>query len=118
AEAVALGRRLAADLGLAAQPGRRALELRPPLPIDKGTVAEDLADGAHAALVAGDDFGDVPFFDALDRLVAGGRLIHGVRVAVASPESPPELLRRADHRVEGPEEFESLLRQLAARLAE
>jgi trehalose 6-phosphate phosphatase len=76
-------------------------------------VAEELADGAHAALVAGDDHGDLPFFDALDRLVATGRLGHGLRVAVASPEAPPALLERADHQVDGPPALLALLERLA-----
>ena len=113
ADATALGRHLAAELGLAAQPGRLALELRPPLRVDMGPVAEELADGAHAALVAGDDHGDLPFFDALDRLIAAGRLGHGLRVAVASPEAPPALLHRADHQVDGPPGLLALLERLA-----
>ncbi|MGH8972750.1 MAG: trehalose-phosphatase [Acidimicrobiia bacterium] len=113
ADALALGRQLAVELGLAAQPGRLALELRPPLPVDKGTVAEELAAGAHAALVAGDDHGDLPFFDALDRLTAAGRLDHGLRVAVASPESPPALMERADLAVDGPAGLLAVLAQLA-----
>ena len=116
AEALALGVRLTAELGLTAQPGRCALELRPPLAVDKGTVAEELAGGAHAALVAGDDYGDLPFFDALDRLTAAGRLGHGLRVAVFSPEAPPALLLRADHRVDGPGGLLSLLEALAERV--
>ncbi len=116
AEALALGARLTAEFGLAVQPGRLALELRPPLPVDKGTVAEELAGDAHAALVAGDDHGDVPFFDALDRLSSAGRLGHGLRVAVTSPEVPAALLARADHQVEGPPGLLAVLQELAGRL--
>jgi trehalose 6-phosphate phosphatase len=116
ADALALGRQLAGELGLAAQPGRLALELRPPLPVDKGTVAEELAAGAQAALVAGDDHGDLPFFDALDRLTAAGRLDHGLRVAVTSAEAPPALLERADLAVEGPAGLLAVLQELADRV--
>ncbi|MGH9037669.1 MAG: trehalose-phosphatase [Acidimicrobiia bacterium] len=117
AEALALAVRLTAELGLAAQPGRLALELRPPLPVDKGTVAEELAGDAHAALVAGDDHGDLPFFDALDRLTAAGRLDYGLRVGVVSPEAPPALLARADHQVDGPPGLLALLDRLAGLVA-
>jgi trehalose 6-phosphate phosphatase len=117
AEALALGRRLAARHGLAAQPGRRALELRPPLPVDKGTATETLVAGRHAALVAGDDEGDVAAFAALDRLVAGGHLGHGLRVAVRSPEAPAGLLDRADYQVDGPEGLAALLWRLVDSLA-
>jgi trehalose 6-phosphate phosphatase len=113
AEALALGRRLAGELGLHAQPGRLALELRPPIPVDKGTVADELAAGATAALVAGDDHGDLSFFDAVDRLEAAGRLLHGLRVAVASPEAPRALVERADLVVDGPPGLLTVLDQLA-----
>jgi trehalose 6-phosphate phosphatase len=113
AEALALGRRLAGELGLHAQPGRLALELRPPIPVDKGIVAEELAARATAALVAGDDHGDLPFFDAVDRLETAGRLLHGLRVAVASPEAPRALVERADLVVDGPPGLLTVLDQLA-----
>jgi trehalose 6-phosphate phosphatase len=112
-EALALGHRLAAAHGLAAQPGRRALELRPPLPFDKGTAAARLVSGCHAALMAGDDEGDVAAFQALDRLLAGGRLAHRLRIAVRSPEAPDRLLDEADYQVDGPAGLAALLTRLA-----
>jgi trehalose 6-phosphate phosphatase len=113
AEAEAFGRRLAGDLGLDALPMRMALELRPPVPVDKGTVVEELAAGRAAALVAGDDHGDLAGFAALDRLVATGRLGHAVRVAVRSDEAPVALLEAADHQVDGPAGLAALLGRLA-----
>ena len=112
AKALALGHRLARRFGLAAQPGRLALELRPPVHVDKGTAAEALASGAHAALMAGDDHGDVAAFGALDRLLAAGRLEHALRIAVRSPEAPAALLEQADYRVDGPPGLVDLLRGL------
>jgi trehalose 6-phosphate phosphatase len=112
-EALALGRRLAARHGLLLQPGRLALELRPPLPVDKGTATEHLVDGFHAVLMAGDDHGDVAAFAALDRLVAGGRLGHRLRVGVRSSEAPPDLLEASDYQVDGPEGLVALLTRLA-----
>jgi trehalose 6-phosphate phosphatase len=112
-QALALGRHLAARYGLVLQPGRLALELRPPLPVDKGTATEQLADGFHAALMAGDDQGDVAAFAALDRLVARGRLGHRLRVGVRSPEAPPNLLEAADYQVDGPAGLAALLTRLA-----
>ena len=102
----------AARHGLALQPGRQAVELRPPVGPDKGTVVEQLAAGSHAAAFAGDDAGDLPAFDALDRLAAGG--LRAVRLAVADRESPPELLARADLVVDGPERAVAVLELLAA----
>jgi trehalose-phosphatase len=113
AEAEAFGRRLAESHGLDAWPMRMALELRPPVPVDKGTVVEELAAGRAAALVAGDDHGDVAGFAALDRLVAAGRLGHAVRVAVRSDEAPAALLEAADYEVDGPAGLAALLMRLA-----
>ena len=101
----------AARHGLALQPGRRAVELRPPVGPDKGTVVEQLASGRRAALFAGDDAGDLPAFDALDRLDGTG--VRTVRLAVADSESPGELLSRADVVVDGPRRALAVLAALA-----
>ena len=111
-----LGRRLAASHGLRLEPARQALELRPPLDVDKGTATAALADGAAAALVIGDDRGDLAAFAAVGRLVEQGRLRHAVRVAVRSSEAPAELLARADLHADGAEGVVRLLAELADRL--
>jgi trehalose 6-phosphate phosphatase len=113
AEATDVGRSLAAAYGLRLEPGRQALELRPPLDVDKGTAVEELTAGASAALFIGDDRGDVAAFDTLSRLVDEGRLAHAVRVAVRSPETPAALLDRADFAVDGPQAALELLNRLA-----
>lgn len=108
-----LGRRLAATHGLRLEPGRRTLELRPPVDVDKGTTAAELAAGASAGLVVGDDRGDLAAFVAFGRLKEEGRLRHVLRVAVGSPEAPADLLAQADLVVDGPGGALGLLRQLA-----
>jgi trehalose-phosphatase len=94
--------------GLVARFGRKVLELRPPVGAHKGTaVAHLLGDrGLRRALYAGDDTTDLDAFDAL------GGLELGVRVAVASPEGPPELREAADVVVGGPAELLELMRRL------
>jgi trehalose 6-phosphate phosphatase len=59
----------------------------------------------------GDDRGDLPAYDALDRMAAQG--VHALRVAVASDEAPAELLARADLVLDGPPAVVALLRRLA-----
>jgi trehalose 6-phosphate phosphatase len=86
--------------GLAIHPGRMSYELRPPVPVDKGTVVSGLLDGLDAACFLGDDRGDLAAFDALDRLAAKGGA--ALRVGVRSEEAPAELLERADLLVDGP----------------
>jgi trehalose 6-phosphate phosphatase len=101
--------------GLVLQPGRRALELRPPVAIDKGQVVERVAAGCTAACFAGDDAGDLPAFAALERLARRGLRV--VRLAVAGDESPPALVAAADMVVPGPAEALDLLARLAAAAA-
>jgi trehalose 6-phosphate phosphatase len=110
--AEAFARDWASRTGLLLQPGRLALELRPPLAIDKGHVVERLASSCTAACFVGDDAGDLPAFSALDRLAAAGATV--VKVAVADRESPPALVAAADLVVADPLEALALLGRLAA----
>jgi trehalose 6-phosphate phosphatase len=106
---------LASRHGLATQVGRRACELRPPLPVDKGTALVALLERAGTpsrVAFAGDDRGDLAAFEAV------GPGPGGVRIAVRSPESPPELLELADVVVDGPEGLAALLGELATGAAE
>ena len=104
-----LARRYGID---APQRGRMAVELRPPVPVDKGTVVEELTAGATVAAFAGDDAGDLPAFAAIVDLVQAGKLAHGVRIGVASEEAPAEILD-ADVVVDGPPALAELLGALA-----
>jgi len=102
--------------GLELHPGRMVAELRPPIAVDKGSAVELLCAGMRVALFAGDDRGDLPAFDALDRLVAGGALDQAVRVGVRSSEEPSEVIARADLHVDGPEGLAHLLLDLATAI--
>jgi trehalose 6-phosphate phosphatase len=97
--------------GLVARPARMSWELHPPIEVDKGTAVLDLADDFAAVAFAGDDVGDLPGFDALDELAERG--VATLRIAVESPEAPPELLDRADVVVDGPGGLVTLLDSLA-----
>jgi trehalose 6-phosphate phosphatase len=100
----------AARSGLVARPAKMSVELHPPIAADKGTALEALTSGLSAVCYAGDDRGDLPAFDALDRLAAAG--VHTLRVAVAGSEVPPELVARADLVVDDPEGIVDLLQRL------
>lgn len=101
---------VAATAGLELHAGRCVLELRPP-GHDKGRALRSLVDdGVRAVVVAGDDRGDLPTVDAVDRLRADG--LPGLVVCSDSAESPPELRARADAVVDGPTGLVALLRQL------
>lgn len=99
---------IALDEGLAPLTrGRMVLEVAPTA-VDKGAVVLALIEekGLTAAFAAGDDIGDIPIFEA----IAGLPLF--LRVVVRSSEVPAELLRLADHVVDGPEELLRLLKRL------
>lgn len=95
---------LAARHGLAAWPARMAVELRPPVVVDKGTAATALLAGCPAdlAVFAGDDHGDLAALAAVRAWSATAPGRRAVGLAVASPESPPDLLAAADLVVDGP----------------
>ena len=96
--------------GLVLHPARMSYELRPPVQRDKGTVLAEAADGRRQVCFLGDDRGDLEAFDTLDRMATGGATV--LKVAVASPEAPEEMLERADLVVDGPEGSLSVLRGL------
>jgi trehalose 6-phosphate phosphatase len=105
---------LAARLGLAAEPGRMVIELRPP-GMDKGTALTALTRerAADPVMFCGDDLGDLPAFAAVRALRAEG--IRGCTVASASTESP-QIAAEADLVVDGPDGIVALLAAIAAEL--
>ena len=105
---------LAAGLGLTVELGREVIELRLP-GWDKGRVLEGLVDefDVRHIVFAGDDLGDIPAFDAVDRL--RGRGYSGFLVFSASPEQTA-LAERADMVVDGPDGVATWLSRLADAL--
>ncbi len=100
---------LIAAQGLGWRWGRRALEARPPVAIDKGSCVRDLIATKSAvacALYAGDDLTDVDALRAVD-----------IGVAVRSDETPAEVLAAAAVVVEGPAALADLLAGLAVDCA-
>lgn len=110
----AAAERWAGETGLELAPARMAIELRPPIPADKGTAARSLAAGCRTVVFAGDDSGDLAAFDALDALAAAG--VSSVKVVVGAAETPPALLAGADLVVPEPALWLQILEQLAEAL--
>ena len=102
--------------GFATHGGRKVLEVRPPVPIDKGQAVRTLVTGAGArfAMYAGDDATDLDAFDALEELVGEGALDQALEVGVSSDEGPAAIVERADLVVDGVEGFGRVLARLAA----
>jgi trehalose 6-phosphate phosphatase len=97
--------------GLRTHWGRKVLEVRPPVQIDKGAgIANLLQDtDVDGAMYVGDDVTDLDAFRILRRLADEGRLTHVLRVGVRSQEGPTEIVSEADIVVEGTDGVQELL---------
>jgi trehalose 6-phosphate phosphatase len=108
---------LAERSGLVAEPGKRVIELRPP-GMHKGEALRQLVEELPARAVAfvGDDLGDLPAFDEVDRLRTVG--VPGLLVCSGSTEESA-LVERSDIVVDGPAGvvvfIGDLVRQLRSR---
>jgi trehalose 6-phosphate phosphatase len=114
AAAVAQIAERAEQQGFAVHWGRKVLEVRPPVALDKGIgVARLLCDGpAKAALYVGDDTTDLDAFRGLRELQQSGALQSALCVAVDSDEAPPELAREAGLTLAGTTGVRELLEAL------
>ena len=102
---------LAAEYDLSVEPGRQVVELRAH-GIDKGVALESIVEevSARHVVFAGDDLGDLPAFDAVDRLRAKG--LTGLLVCSASDEQDV-LVARSDLVLDGPDAVAVWLESLA-----
>jgi trehalose 6-phosphate phosphatase len=91
--------------------GKKVLEVRPPVPLDKGRGIQRLLRDTDLdrALYVGDDRTDLDAFRGLTEEVAAGRLQEVLRVGVRSDETPEELEAQADLLVDGPPGVRDLL---------
>jgi trehalose 6-phosphate phosphatase len=113
----------AEEEGFAVHWGRKVLEVRPPVPLDKGLgvtalLSEPSSAGpvdGHlfaAALYVGDDTTDLDAFRALRELERTDVIGRSVCGAVGSEEAPPELVREADLTIDGTGGVRGLLEAL------
>jgi trehalose 6-phosphate phosphatase len=95
--------------------GRKVLEIRPPVAIDKGQAVRELLrrTPVRAAVFGGDDATDLDVFDLLAELRAEGSLDTAVCVGVRSDEGPSGIVERADLVVDGTPGFVQVLEVLA-----
>jgi trehalose 6-phosphate phosphatase len=105
---------LARRSGLAVEPGRMVIELRPP-GMDKGTALADLVAQRQprAVMFCGDDLGDLAAFETVRELRTAG--IPGVTVGSSSAEAPV-IAAAADLVVDGPDGVVALLNGMATAL--
>jgi trehalose 6-phosphate phosphatase len=95
--------------------GRKVLEIRPPVPVDKGRAVRELVSRypVRAALFGGDDATDLDAYEMLAELRRDGTLDAAVCVGVSSSEGPAAITDRADIVVDGPAGFVQVLELLA-----
>jgi trehalose 6-phosphate phosphatase len=100
--------------GFTAHWGRKVLEIRPPVRIDKGAGIVHMLRNRDlvAGLYVGDDTTDLDAFRGLTELVEMGRLGTAVRIGVRSDEGPSALQREADYMVDGTDGVRDLLQAL------
>jgi trehalose 6-phosphate phosphatase len=97
--------------------GKLVVELRPPLEVSKGTavcslIAEDRLNGA---IYLGDDLTDVDVFRAFHQK---GLSFKGLAIGVIDEEAEPDLVQEADFTLNGIEDVERFLKQVAAEVAD
>jgi trehalose 6-phosphate phosphatase len=94
--------------------GRKVLEVRPPVVLDKGLGIATLLRGGDvsAAVYVGDDTTDLDAFRGLRAMVESGALESALCVAVSSDEAPPGMAQEADLSVDGPGGVRELLEAL------
>ncbi|HMD57727.1 MAG TPA: trehalose-phosphatase [Solirubrobacteraceae bacterium] len=104
----------AEERGFVVHWGRKVLEIRPPVPLDKGLGIATLLRSVpvSAALYVGDDTTDLDAFRGLRAMADSGALTTALCVAVSSDEAPPELAREADLTVDGPAGVRGMLEAL------
>jgi trehalose 6-phosphate phosphatase len=117
-EAESLAHEIAADAdwkGLVAHHGRKVLEIRPNVAINKGIAVAALIPSKpiDAALYAGDDRTDLDAFAGLRTLHDDGVLRAIACIGIRSDETPPEVVAGADQTVPGPAGFVEVLKVLA-----
>ena len=104
--------------GLRTHWGRKVLEVRPPVKIDKGAgiarLLNEIGDGIDMAMYVGDDTTDLDAFRTLTELAQEGRLSRALRVGVRSEEGPSEIIEQADIAIDGPEGVRELLTALSS----
>ncbi len=107
---------LAAAEGLLLTEGRAIIEVRPPVPVNKGRALHYLRNeyALNTLIMLGDDLTDVDAFHALREMRAAG-VVRGaaIGVLVAGGETPPEILQAADAIVTGVSGTADLLTALA-----
>ena len=105
---LALAGKAARQFNLVLNPGKKVVELTLDGQVNKATVVEYVARSAGAICYLGDDYGDIPAFDAVNSM---GK--NGLSVAVYSKEAPAELLTKSQLILSDTQAVHELIHMLA-----
>jgi trehalose 6-phosphate phosphatase len=99
------------------QEGKMVAEVRPPLPLSKGTSVQSFVrqHGLRAMLVIGDDATDAEAFDAARELRSSEGVV-SMNIAVIATDSPAALMASADYAIDGTRGVQRLLDWLKKNL--
>jgi trehalose 6-phosphate phosphatase len=102
--------------GLRTHWGRKVLEVRPPVKMDKGAGIVSFLEGLDVDVVmyVGDDTTDIDAFRSLTQLKEQGRVSSAIRVGVGSDDGPTQITEQADVVVDGTTGVQELLALLVA----
>jgi trehalose 6-phosphate phosphatase len=102
--------------GLAISTGHFLYEVRPPVPVTKGTATRRLLaeDDFVTAVFCGDDLTDVTGFEAVHRWAAADARRFGCAVAAVTKETPRPVIDECDVRVAATAGVHEVLRRLLA----
>lgn len=100
--------------GLRIRYGKRAVDLLPPVRLDKGTAVTGLIQEYHlqAGIYLGDDVTDIDAFRAIHDAVRRSNF-QGFAIGVITPETPEKLTAEVDFTLNGVAEVERFLQWLA-----
>lgn len=102
--------------GLRVTHGRKVVEVRPPVDVNKGTAVRQLVapSGCRVAAYVGDDVTDVDAWSALRELAREGVIERAAAIAVVGHETSEAVRREADLTVDGVEGALDLVRWFGA----
>lgn len=96
--------------GLRLSLGRMVVELRPPIPLNKGTALRSVVEqfGVSSILFMGDDVTDLDAMRVVSNLRDEGK-VAGLSIGVVGPETPEQVTEESDRVVSGIEGISDLL---------
>ena len=112
AEIVDWVERVASETGLDSGVAKMSVELHPPTERSKGDAVHDMLGGIDVAVYLGDDVGDIPAFERLEKLSSAGVLRAYAIVLVESAETAPVLREFATDSVTSPSGIVDVLDEL------